>query len=154
MKTKILLGLAGVFLVLQLFRPAKNLSPTAPFSGKDDITVLYPPTPEVRQILANSCYDCHSNQTRYPWYAEIQPVGWWLASHVTDARHELNFAEFGALPRRRQIKRLESVVDEVRDRTMPLKSYTFIHRDAKLTTAQVSALCNWAEGIQAKLEDQ
>src|SRR5436190_12183394 len=116
MKTKIFLGLAVVFLVMQAFRPAKNLSATAPFTGKDDITVLYPPPPEVRQILATSCYDCHSNQTRYPWYAEVQPVGWWLASHVKDARHELNLAEFGALPRKRQMKRLESIVDEVRDR--------------------------------------
>jgi hypothetical protein len=150
-KTKILVGLATVFLVLQAFRPAKNLSPTTPFTGKDDITVLYPPPPAVRRILASSCYDCHSNQTRYPWYAEIQPVGWWLASHVSDARRELNFAAFGGYPRKRQIKKLESLVDEVRDRTMPLKSYTFIHREAKLTDAQVTALCNWAEGVGDKL---
>ena len=154
MKTRIFLGLMVTFLVLQVFRPTKNLCATAPFTGPNDITVLYPPPAEVRQILATSCYDCHSNQTRYPWYAEIQPVGWWLASHVTDARRQLNFAEFGALSRKRQMKRLESIVDEVRDRTMPLKSYTYIHREAKLTDAQISALCNWAEGIQEKLEGQ
>ena len=145
MKKKILLGLAGVFLALQAFRPAKNVSALAPFTGKDDITVLYPPPPAVRQILATACYDCHSNQTRYPWYAGVQPVGWWLASHITDARRALNLAEFGAYPRKRQVKKLESLVDEVRDRTMPLKSYTFIHRDAKLTDAQIDALCSWAE---------
>ena len=151
MKTKILLGLAAVFLFLQAFRPAKNLSATAPRTGKNDVTVLYPASPEVRQILATSCYDCHSNQTRYPWYAGVQPVGWWLASHVKDAKRELNFAEFGAYPRKRQMKKLESLVDEVRDRTMPLKSYTFIHRDAQLTDAQITALCNWAEAAQDKI---
>ncbi len=151
MKTKIFLGLAAVFLVLQAFRPTRNLSPTAPFSGKDDITVLYPPPPAVKQILATACYDCHSNQTRYPWYAEVQPVSWWLAGHIRDAKRELNFAEFGVYPQKRQVKKLEALCDEVRDRTMPLKSYTFIHRDAKLTDAQIKALCDWAEGIQDKI---
>jgi len=150
-KTKILLGLAVVFVALQAFRPARNISATAPFTGKDDITVLYPPPPAARQILATACYDCHSNQTRYPWYAEVQPVAWWLASHITEAKGELNFAEFGTYPRKRQMKKLESLVDEVRDRTMPLKSYTFIHRDAKLTDAQITALSAWAESIQDKI---
>ena len=151
MKTKILLGLAVVFLALQAIRPAKNLSATAPFTGKDDITALYPPSPDVCQILAASCYDCHSNQTRYPWYAEVQPVAWWLASHIRDAKRELNFAEFGAYPHKRQMKKLESLVDEVRDRTMPLKSYTFIHRDAKLTDGQIAALASWAEAAEDQL---
>jgi hypothetical protein len=151
MKTKLLLGFAVVFLALQAFRPAKNLSPVAPFTGKADITVLYPPPPAVKQILATACYDCHSNETRYPWYAQVQPVGWWLANHINDARRELNFAEFGSYPQKRQLKKLQSLVDEVRDRTMPLKSYTFIHRDANLTPAQITALCNWAEDVQDKL---
>ena len=151
MKTRILLGLAVVFLVLQVFRPARNASTTAPFTGKDDITVLFPPPPAVKQILATSCYDCHSNQTHYPWYAEVQPVGWWLASHIRSARQELNFAEFGAYTRKRQVKKLEALCDEVRDRTMPLPSYALIHRDAKLTDAQIAALCAWAEGVQDKI---
>ena len=151
MKTKILLGLVVLLLALQAFRPAKNVSATAPFTGKDDITVLFPTPPEVRQILAVSCYDCHSNQTHYPWYAEVQPVGWWLASHVNEARRELNFAEFGGYARKRQMKKLEAVVDEVRDGGMPLKSYTFIHRDAKLTDQQIAALTAWAEGLQDKI---
>ena len=151
MKTKIFLGLAVIFLALQVIRPAKNVSSTAPFTGKDDITVLYPPPPEVKQVLATACYDCHSNQTRYPWYAGVQPVGWWLTSHINDARRTLNFAEFGSYPHKRQVKKLESLCDEVRDRTMPLKSYTFIHRDAKLTDAQIAALTSWAESIQDKL---
>lgn len=151
MKTKILLGLAVVFLALQAFRPAKNLSAAAPFTGKDDVTVLFPASPEVRQILAASCYDCHSNQTRYPWYAEVQPVGWWLSSHIHDAQQELNFSAFGAYPKKRQLKKLEALVDEIRDQTMPLKSYTFIHRDAKLSAAQVDVLSRWAESAQDQI---
>jgi hypothetical protein len=116
--------------------------------------VLYPPPPEVREILATSCYDCHSNQTRYPWYAGVQPVGWWLAHHIADARQVLNFAEFGTYSPKRQARRLEALVDEVRDRTMPLKSYAFIHRAARLTDAQIAALCHWAEATQDRLPDK
>jgi hypothetical protein len=151
MKIKILLGLAVVFLALQAIRPARNVSAVPPFTGKDDITVLYPPPPEVRQILAASCYDCHSNQTRYPWYAAVQPVGWWLSRHISNARQELNFAEFGSYAHKRQMKKLEALCDEVRDRTMPLKSYTFIHRSAKLTDTQITALTHWAEDVQDKI---
>lgn len=151
MKANILLGLVVLFLALQAIRPAKNLSATELFTGKDDITVLFPTPPEVRQVLAASCYDCHSNSTHYPWYAEVQPVGWWLASHVNEARRELNFAEFGQYPRKRQIKKLEAVVDEVRDGGMPLKSYTFIHRNAQLSAAQIDALCRWAEATGDKI---
>ena len=154
MKTRILLGLAAIFLVIQAFRPAKNLSAAVPFAGKDDITALHPPPPEVRQILATACYDCHSDHTRYPWYAEIQPVGWWLADHIKDGRRELNFSQFGTYPAKRQVKKLDALCDEVRDRTMPLKSYTFIHRSARLTDAQVAALCQWAEDAHDRIDSK
>jgi hypothetical protein len=145
MKTKILLGLAVVFLVIQFIRPAKNLSAAMPFAGPADITALHPPSPAVRQILAESCYDCHSNHTRYPWYAEIQPVSWWLAHHIKEARRELNFSEFGTFTKKRQIKKLDALGDEVRDHGMPLSSYTLVHRGARLTDEQAAALIQWAE---------
>lgn len=151
MKTKILLGLAVVFLVIQFFRPAKNLAAVTPFAGQDDITVLHPPSPVVRQILAESCYDCHSNHTRYPWYAEIQPVGWWLEDHIKDGRRELNFSEFATYPVKRQIKKLDALGDEVRDHTMPLTSYTLIHRGARLTEEQAAALTQWADAVAEQI---
>jgi hypothetical protein len=151
MRIRILLGLALIFLAMQAFRPARNLSAISPFAGKDDITARFPASPEVRQILATSCYDCHSNQTTYPWYAEVQPVGWWLANHVESGRRKLNFAEFNTYPIPKQMKKLEAIGDKVRDQKMPLASYTLIHRDAKLTEAQVSALCRWSESAQGQL---
>ena len=150
-RTRILLGLAIIFLAIQAIRPARNVSATASFTGKDDLTVLCPPSPEVRQMLATSCYDCHSNQTHYPWYAEVQPIGWWLANHVKDGRRHLNFAEFGTYPRKRQLKKLEEIGDELREHAMPLPSYTLIHRDAKLTAAQITALSRWAEEAAGSL---
>jgi hypothetical protein len=152
-KKKVLFGLAMVFVAIQAFRPARNASVTPAFTGPDDITVRFPTPPEVKQILATSCYDCHSNTTRYPWYAEVQPVAWWLASHINDGRKHLNFAEFGALTPKKQVKKLQAVSDEVEDHTMPLKSYLWVHRTARLTDAQVSALTAWTESIEEKIGD-
>lgn len=154
MKKRILLGLAVAFLALQFVRPAKNQAAAAPFAGPDDITIAHPPPPEVRQILAAACYDCHSNHTRYPWYAEIQPASWWLARHVRDGRQALNFSEFNAYSAKRQARKLELLCDEVRDHAMPLKSYQLMHPDARLTPAQVTGLCQWAEGIEDQLAEK
>jgi hypothetical protein len=112
----------------------------------------FPPPPAVKQILEEACYDCHSNRTRYPWYAQIQPVGWWLAEHIKDAKRELNFSEFASYREHQQAKKLLSVSDEVTTRSMPLKSYTWIHRDAKLTEAQIKLVSDWAESLAEKIE--
>lgn len=149
---KILLGGAAVLLVGQFIRPAKNLS-TSP-AGKDDFATLYPPPPEVARILETACYDCHSNHTRYPWYAELQPAGWWLASHINDGKRALNFNEFGAYTAKRQAKKLDAILDQVTDGTMPLTSYTWIHRDAILTPAQSKAFTDWIASIRDSLADK
>ncbi|MBP8255914.1 MAG: heme-binding domain-containing protein, partial [Opitutaceae bacterium] len=82
------LGILGI----QFFRPTKNLSPEA--MPPDDLRALQPIPEAVRTRLENGCYDCHSNNTRYPWYAEIQPFAWWLDMHVRDGKRELNFSGF------------------------------------------------------------
>jgi hypothetical protein len=142
-----LLLLAGI----QFFRPEKNLSAAPP--GKDDLLVRFAAPAEVKQLLKAACYDCHSNHTRYPWYAEIQPVGWWLARHVQDGKAELNLSEFGALTDRRKATKLEAMYDETSERHMPLKSYTLAHRDAKLTDAQIKLLCEWFESVRDQLPE-
>ena len=91
-----------------------------------------------------ACYDCHSNTTRYPWYANIQPVGWWLASHVNDGKQHLNFSEFAAYSPKRAAKKFDQIIDEVTDREMPLASYKLGHPDARLTNAQSKLLTDWA----------
>jgi hypothetical protein len=145
---KILLGLAAVAVAIQFVRPAKNDAP----AGPDDLAAKYPPPPAVKQILETACYDCHSNRTRYPWYAQLQPTGWWLASHINDGKRELNFSEFAAYPEHRRAKKLQAISDEVTDHSMPLKSYTWIHRDAKLTDAQIKLIAEWAESLAEKIE--
>jgi hypothetical protein len=145
---KIFLGLLLTFIVIQFFRPAKNLSSKA---SAQDITTKYPTTAEVRHVLEVACFDCHSNNTRYPWYAEIQPTAWWLASHVEDGKKHLNFSEFGSLTDKRATRKLQQMIDELTDKTMPLPSYRWGHKDARLTDAQIQLLTDWAESVREKI---
>lgn len=145
MVKKILLGLILVAIVIQFVRPQKNLSAATP---KTDLLVAHPAPAEVKQLLAIACYDCHSDNTRYPWYAEIQPVAWWLAQHVDDGKRELNLSSFGELSAKRKASRLEAMIDSITTGEMPLKSYTIVHRDAKLSPAQVKLLTDWLEALR------
>jgi hypothetical protein len=134
----LVIALAGI----QFFRPEKNLSPGAP--GPDDLTVMHPPPAAVRQILERACFDCHSNNTRYPWYAEVQPVAWWLADHVKEGKSHFNFSVFGTYSTKKQLHKLEELMDEVQDGEMPLSSYKLAHADARLTPDEVKSLIEWA----------
>jgi hypothetical protein len=145
---KILLGLAVVFLALQFVRPAKNLSPVP---GPQDITTKVAVPAEVRRVFAKACYDCHSDQTRYPWYAEVQPAGWWLASHIQDGKQHLNFSEFGAYDAKKADRKLKQIAREVDDGSMPLHSYTWIHRDAILTATEIKLIGDWAEAARTQI---
>ena len=137
---KLLLGALAFIVAIQLIRQPKNLGPS---NGPDDLIVRTEPDPEIRRLLETACYDCHSNHTRYPWYAEVQPVGWWLASHVNEAKENLNFSTFGLLAPKRAALKLETCADEVTEGSMPLSSYKLAHPDARLTPAQQKLLSNW-----------
>ncbi|MBA4260051.1 MAG: cytochrome C [Chitinophaga sp.] len=145
---KLLLALLVVLLVLQAFRPEKNNS------GKkeNDISSLYPVPSNVEQILTKACNDCHSNNTVYPWYAEIQPVAWWLDDHVKDGKKHLNFNEFASYRLAKQYHKLEEVFDEVKIGEMPLESYTVVHRDAKLTEAERTVLMDWSVAVRDSMK--
>lgn len=143
------LGVAAAIVVMQFAAPRPNVSVTPP--GPNDFIVRYHPPEAVRQILLEACYDCHSDNTRYPWYAHAQPVGWWLAEHIEDGKRHLNFSQFGAYPAKRQAKALDHMADEVTNRTMPLRSYTWIHHDARLTDAQVDALSAWIDSVYDRI---
>ncbi len=148
---KILLGLIVLGVGIQFIRPAKNLSATP---EKTDLLVLHTAPAEVKQLLLMGCYDCHSENTRYPWYAEIQPLAWWLDAHVRDGKREFNFSTFGDLSAKKKASRLEEVIDQIGSRKMPLKSYTLVHRDAIFTDPQVKAINDWLESVRAKVAPQ
>lgn len=146
MLKKILLALLGILLILQFVSPEKNIHPE-PNASEKDISTLYPVPDSVRAILKTSCADCHSNNTRYPWYARIQPLGWWLNHHVEEGKAELNFNEFAAYRPRRQYHKLEEIIEQVKEGEMPLTSYTVVHRDAKLSETQREQIAGWANAL-------
>ena len=107
---------------------------------------------EVHNILKTSCYDCHSDYTTYPWYSRIQPVGFWLNNHVNEGKHHLNFSQFNTYTLKRKLHKLDEVVETIAENEMPLKSYTWIHGDAKLSDAQNEILKTWVKEVKKELK--
>ena len=150
-KKKILIAFIIVLVLIQFFQPEKNISAQ---KSATDISNVYATSNEVSTILDKACNDCHSNNTRYPWYNNIQPVAWWLSNHIHEGKEELNFSEFGNYAPARQYHKLEEVKEQIEKGEMPLSSYTIIHADAKLTDAEKKTLTNWAEGIRNEMKNK
>ena len=138
-----------LFIAIQFYRPARNKA-TGPFANA--IENKYPMPEEVKNILKASCNDCHSNNTVYPWYAEIQPVRWWLDGHIIDGKRGLNFDEYLSYPIRKQYKRMADLNELVKKDEMPIKSYLWIHKYAKLNDQQKLSLANWANAIRDSIK--
>lgn len=141
--TALVLGIA-----IQPFRPARNVS-DGPF--KQDIATVLPVPDSIAVLLRVSCYDCHSNSTTYPWYAEVQPGGWYMAHHINEGKAELNFHEFSKYNKRRMEGKLKAIANQVKDDDMPLRSYTLLHRAARLTTLQRHGIIQWAQATADSL---
>jgi len=146
---RILIALLIIFIAIQFIRPAKNRSEGI---SANDISTKYPVPDSLQAILKVACYDCHSNNTRYPWYAEIQPVAWWLNNHIKDGKRGLNFSEFTSYRIKKQFHRLDDINKQVKKNEMPLSSYTLIHTDAKLTEGQKLAIAAWATSIRDSIK--
>lgn len=137
---KIILGLIILLVLIQFIRIDKTNPPVD--TTKDFIT-LTKPSDEIKGILVTSCYDCHSNQTTYPWYSNVAPVSWWLKDHINEGREHLNFSEWGNYKEKRQQHKLDECIEEVHEGEMPLSSYTITHKGAALSPAQQETLNNW-----------
>lgn len=132
------------FIVIQFIRPTKNKAESV---SNNDFSKLYPVPEDVQSILKTSCYDCHSNNTVYPWYAEVQPVAWWLNDHIVDGKKHLNFSEFAGYSLRKQYHKLEETEEMVKKGEMPLNSYLWIHKNAKLSDGQKVTIYNWVNAV-------
>ncbi|GAB2607213.1 heme-binding domain-containing protein [Spirosoma areae] len=145
---KILLALLAVLVVIQFIRPEKNQSASL---SSNDITTKYAIPADVHQVLKRSCFDCHSNNTTYPWYAAVQPVAWWLNHHIDEGKDELNFSEFTTYTPKKAAHKLEEVAEAVTDGWMPLGSYLWIHHEAKLKPEEAKLIANWASQLQKQI---
>lgn len=145
MAKKIVLILLVILIVIQFIHPARNRSAR---DQNNSIATIYPMSENVRSILGKACMDCHSNNSIYPWYSKIQPVDWWMTNHIKEGKRELNFDEFKSYILSRQYHKLEELSKQVKERSMPLNSYTWIHKDAILTEGEQNVLISWADSIR------
>lgn len=145
----ILLGFAGALLVLQFVRPEKNISmePTS-----IAITQHYPVPQTIQSLFQRSCNDCHTNNTVYPWYTEIQPLGWWLNKHIRDGKKGVNFDEYAGYRLMKQYHRFNDIIEQVQEDKMPLPSYLIIHRYAKLTVEEKNDLVQWCRAMRDSMK--
>jgi hypothetical protein len=141
MKKQVLVVFIVVLVLVQFIKVDKNESTDLSY----DISNSYPVSNDLSQLLKVSCYDCHSNNTTYPWYSEIQPVAWWLDNHVQDGKKHLNFSEFTKTKIAVQNHKFEEIIEMVEDKEMPLPSYTYLglHPQANLTDNQRDLIVNW-----------
>jgi hypothetical protein len=152
MKKKIFYSLLAIVFLMQALRPEKNLSD----DNTHHISNKYQIPENIVILLEAACYDCHSNKTFYPVYAEIQPVGWWLANHVNEGKKHLNFAAFTNRPIAVQNHKLEEMVEMLKEKEMPLPSYTWfsLHQNARLSDDQRKELIDWTSAQLALLKTQ
>lgn len=146
---KILVVILVAFIMIQFF-PIDKTNP-APTPGMDFLKIKHTP-PEVAALITSSCYDCHSNETTYPWYAHIAPASWLLKNHITEARKHLNFSTFATYEPKIQAQKLQECIEMVEKREMPLESYFIGHQEAKLTDGQIQQLINYFKREKAETE--
>lgn len=130
-----MLGVLGTLTVAQLVR-FKHENP--PVTGE----IVAPPA--VMEVLRRACYDCHSNQTVWPWYSQVAPASWLVHRDVVVGRKHLNFSEWNSLPPEKQKRKRRGTAREVNEGEMPPWFYLPLHRNARLSDADKKILSDWA----------
>jgi len=142
------LVLLAALLILQFFKPEKNNAPVDP---ERDMLAVLAPQEHIWALIRNACYDCHSNQTIYPWYEKFSPVSWYLHKHIQDGKEDLNFSDYGQMDQADRIGVLVDFCDVLDAGTMPLQSYLLLHKDARLSQEEKETLCKWTEDEALKV---
>ena len=135
--------------IIQFIRPDKNIGDYSDIVAFETETK---PSEEVKAILKNNCYDCHSNTTVYPWYAEIAPFSFFLADHVEEGKEHLDFAKWESYSVKRKDHKLDELVEEVEEGEMPLESYALIH--GNLSEEEKELLETWVKSVRAERQSQ
>ena len=141
-----------IFLLMQLYQPARNESFEQDITA--NFTKVYNVPKNVEAIVRTSCYDCHSNNTNYPWSSNVQPVGFFMEHHIKEAKEDVNFDEWGKYSKRKQENKLDRIVKQIKSDEMPLASYTLIHKNARLTTVQKKEVMDWISKIKDSISSQ
>jgi len=137
-----------VLIVIQFFPPDRTNPPVDADVALGTKTEV---PPEIESILKKACYDCHSNETKWPWYSSIAPASWVIAHDVQEGRKHLNFSEWENYTIKKKQVHLDMICSNTVDGTMPLPAYLFLHGSAQLTDAEIDILCEWSEGERDRL---
>jgi hypothetical protein len=144
----ILLILLIVFVGIQFIPTKRNQNDVVP---NTDFMLVNKVPKDIKNNLQVSCYDCHSNNTQYPWYSKIQPGAWFMENHIKDGKTELNFSEWDSLSNRRKKSKLKSIISQIEDNEMPLSSYTLIHRNAIFSEAEKQRITTYLTELKSNL---
>lgn len=143
---KILLGIVIGFVLIQLI-PVNRTN--KPVKKNEDFVVLMNTPEKVTEILKKSCYDCHSNETRYPAYAYVAPFSWSVKNHINEGREHLNFSEWATFNRDLKKNMLGNTAEVLRNKEMPMPAYLALHPEANLTDAQRAIAAKYFEDLLA-----
>ncbi len=146
-----MLGLLAALIIIQFIHPKKN---KAEGSQPNYIGNNFSVPADVKTILEKACNDCHSNNSNYPWYANLQPVHWWMEKHIKDGKKHLNYDEYTSRPLRYQYHKMEETIEMIKEGEMPLNSYTWTHKDAKLSEQEKTKLISWAESVMDNMKSK
>jgi Haem-binding domain len=144
----VVIVVAVLFVAAQFYRPAKT---NPPVDRSMTFEARIQPSPQVAAILDRSCRDCHSNETRWPWYSNVAPMSWFVIDHVNHGRSHLNMSEWGRYDNNEASNQLRNMCREARSEVMPLASYTMVHRGAVMSQEDIKVLCDWVTAERQKL---
>jgi hypothetical protein len=144
-----LIVIVVAFIIGQFIRPDFTNPPVV---QSETLSASTEVPPDVQAVLSRSCSDCHSNETRYPWYSKVTPFNWFLADHIKDGRREMNLSVWNTYTPKKKMKKLEEVCEQVEQGEMPLPSYLWIHREAVLAEGDAALLCSWSKAESARIQ--
>lgn len=149
--SKILIGLLAILVLIQFIRIDKT-NPESP-AGQDFRVVEGAPE-NVSSIMERACFDCHSHQTKWPWYANVAPVSWFVGKHVREGREELNFSAWGTYSDKRRHHKMEECMEEVGEGEMPLQGYVVWHNEALISPKDTSELFTFFRKVMLKYGEE
>lgn len=143
-------AIVAIIIIMQLIPSGR---PDTIKENKNDLLANNPVSDSVSQLFRNACYDCHSNETKYPWYSYVAPVSWLVSRDVKQGRKHLNFSEWETYNKLDKAKHLDDISDEVKSKDMPLSIYLIMHPKAKLTDKERERIVNWTDDFGDSLFD-
>ncbi len=141
---RVLIAVLVLFVIIQFF-PIDRTNP--PVNKGMDFLTIKNPSAQISSKIRSSCYDCHSNETKYPWYAKFQPTGWFLKNHIDEGRSHLNFSIFATYEPKRQVHKLDEAVEIIESHEMPMESYVLGHPEAGLTDTERQMLITYFRSL-------